>query len=76
LLDNYLMRLTAKRWMKKERSNKRNIKGDVLSLRVGKHFARPNPDHFQKKILEQYATRLADLEQITCEKFNGFFEVR
>jgi hypothetical protein len=62
-LDNYLMRLTAKRWMKKERNNKRNMKGDVLSLRAGKHFARPDPDRFQKKILEQYATRLADLEQ-------------
>ena len=60
-LDDYLMRLTQKRWEEKERKNKRNIKGLPLSLRVGKHFGRPNPDHFQKKVLNMYAQQLKRL---------------
>jgi len=74
MLDNYLMRLTAKRWMKKERTQKKNIKGDVLSLRAGKHFARPNPDHFQKKILDRYTASIASLEPAAAISSTAFSE--
>lgn len=56
--DNLLMRITGDRWMKKELRRKLNMKGEPQSLRVGKHFGRPNPEHFQRKILEKYATQL------------------
>jgi hypothetical protein len=56
--DNLLMRITGHRWMKKELRRKLNMKGEPQSLRVGKHFGRPNPEHFQREILERYATQL------------------
>lgn len=61
-LDNYLMQVTEKRWLQKERKHKLNIKGELLSLRISKHFARPNPEHFQKKILMLYDEKLKKIE--------------
>jgi predicted nucleotidyltransferase len=62
-LDNYLMRVTEKRWLQKEKSRKLNMKGEIQSLRVSKHFARPNPEFFQKKILAIYDAKIKNLEQ-------------
>ncbi|MES2372760.1 MAG: hypothetical protein V4557_09285 [Bacteroidota bacterium] len=62
-LDNYLMRVTEKRWLQKEKRCKLNMKGEIQSLRVSKHFARPNPEFFQKKILALYDAKLKNLEQ-------------
>lgn len=59
-LDDYLRRLTARRWQKKEDRGTLNEKGNKLSLKTGKHFSRPNPEMFQKKILTVYADRLAE----------------
>lgn len=56
--DNLLMRITGARWMKKELRRKLNMKGEPQSLRVGKHFGRPNPEHFQRRILDRYAMQL------------------
>jgi hypothetical protein len=62
-LDDYLMRVTEKRWLKKEQRCKLNMKGEILSLRVSKHFARPNPEFFQKKILALYNAKIKNLEE-------------
>jgi hypothetical protein len=62
-LDNYLMRVTAKRWHKKEVQQKLNCKGDRIGLSINKHFARPNPEHLQKKLLSMYAGRLQAMEE-------------
>jgi predicted nucleotidyltransferase len=62
-LDNYLMRVTEKRWLQKEKRRKLNMKGEIQSLRVSKHFARPNPEFFQRKILAQYDAKIESLEQ-------------
>ncbi len=62
-LDDYLMRLTAKRWQKKEMNHKINSKGDPMGLLAGKHFARPNPEYFQKKLLGIFNDRLQDMEE-------------
>jgi hypothetical protein len=62
-LDNFLMRVTAKRWAEKEKKHKLNSKGNPLGLIAGKHFARPNPEHFQKKILGSIGHRLNTIEQ-------------
>jgi hypothetical protein len=61
LLDNYLMNLTAKSWNNKTVSNKRNNKGILLSMDVGKHFSKPNPDIFQKRLLQRYEKSLGDI---------------
>ena len=54
-IDNRLMSLTAKRWLRKEKKHKTNRKGERVGLKTNRHFSRPNPAHFQKKILEAYA---------------------
>ena len=53
-LDIYLMKLTSKRWKKKEESHQTNMKGGRMGLRTGRHFSKPNPNYFQKKLLELY----------------------
>ena len=60
-LDNFLMNLTGKSWNSKTLSNKRNSKGLILSMHIGKHFSKPNPEIFQKKLLQRYENSLADI---------------
>ncbi len=60
-LDNFLMNLTRKSWNSKTRLNKRNTKGMVLSMHIGKHFSKPNPEIFQKRLLQQYENSLTDI---------------
>jgi hypothetical protein len=59
--DNWLMRLTAKRWKKKERTANLNAKGVCMGMLAGKHFAKPDPKNFQFKILEQYDKKVDQL---------------
>ena len=60
-LDNYLRRLTSRRWLEKEARGALNDKGQRMSLKTGKHFSRPNPDSFQQKILGAYQERLREV---------------
>jgi hypothetical protein len=60
-LDNYLMKQTAKSWDSKTRTNKKDGKGMLMSMHVGKHFSKPNPEIFQKKILQHYETSLSEI---------------
>lgn len=62
-LDNFLMKLTSRRWKKKEQDGQVNMKGNRMGLRTGKHFSKPNPLHFQKKLLETYRQRIAAVEE-------------
>jgi hypothetical protein len=66
-LDDSLMRITAKRWADKEKKHKLNSKGNPLGLIAGKHFARPNPEHFQKKILGSIEQRLHKIREADFE---------
>ena len=59
-IDNALMRITARRWKKKEQLHKTNDHGVRLGLCTGKHFARPNPDFFQKKVLNLLEKKLLE----------------
>lgn len=61
-LDQYWMRVTSKRWAEKERKHQLNMKGDPLGLKTDRHFARPNPEYFQKKILARMDMQLKALE--------------
>jgi predicted nucleotidyltransferase len=60
-LDNYLMRITTRRWKQKEQVSKLNVRGERMGLSTGKHFAKPNPDFFQQKVLSKYQRRLNEL---------------
>ncbi|WP_207513469.1 hypothetical protein [Longitalea luteola] len=61
-LDTLLMRITARRWKKKESLNKTNTHGDRMGLQTGKHFSKPNPDFFQKKVLDLFASKLNEFK--------------
>ena len=60
-LDNYLMKLTSKRWESKTRLKKKNSKGYLLSMYTGKHYSKPNPEHFQKILLQRYENNLSEI---------------
>ena len=60
-LDTFFMKLTTKRWNKKTLSNKKNAKGILLGLHTGKHFSKPNPEHFQRKLLQRYENCLTEV---------------
>jgi hypothetical protein len=63
LLENYLFRLTQKRWKRKFEKGLRNNKGQTMELITGKHFARSNPGAFQEKVLALYEQKLSGLKQ-------------
>ena len=56
--DNWLMKLTAKRWKRKEDKLNVNAKGICMGMLAGKHFAKPDPKNFQVKILDQYDSKV------------------
>ena len=61
-LDDFLRRLTSRRWKDKEERGVVNDKGNKMSLKTDKHFSRPNPEIFQKKILTVYSEKLKEFE--------------
>lgn len=63
-LDNYLMTITSKRWSKKELEGRLNIKGGRMGLRTSKHFSKPNPAFFQKKVLLLYENKMKEIDQV------------
>ena len=69
-LDNFCMKLTTKRWIQKEDRNQLTFKGELMGLKTDKHFARPNPEYLQKRILELYTMKLMELglDQIKKEE--------
>lgn len=60
-IDNYLMRITERRWKAKEKKGMRNKKGLMMGLKTGKHFSRSNPGAFQEKVLRLYQEKLNSL---------------
>lgn len=61
VLEKFLMRVTQKRWNKKEERGKLNQKGITMGLISGKHFARSNPGSLQEKVLSAYRHRVDEL---------------
>ncbi|OQP63033.1 hypothetical protein [Niastella populi] len=64
-LDELLMRITARRWKKKEQLCRTNDHGVRMGLCTGKHFAKPNPAFFQRSVLGSLEKKLA--EQMNIE---------
>ncbi len=63
VVDDMLMKITTNRWLKKTFLRQMNNHGNVLSLLTGKHFAKPNPENFQGKLLSAYRYKVANLLQ-------------
>jgi hypothetical protein len=57
-LDTLCMRLTKKRWEKKEREKRLNMKGKSMGVVMGKHVAKPNSVFFQTEIVSRYFANL------------------
>lgn len=60
--DNILLKITSKRWQKKEKQHRLNMKGNRLGLICNKHCCKPNPVYFQNTILNKYHQKVAQLE--------------
>jgi hypothetical protein len=71
VLDDLLMRITARRWNEKELLQKTNSHGNRMGLHSGKHFSKPNPVYFQKKVLDLFHKKLteAEMDFIVSNKF-------
>ena len=63
-LDNWLMRVTTRRWLKKEQLQKTNSHGIRMGLHTGKHFSKPNPEFFQRKVLDALNKKLQAAEMV------------
>jgi hypothetical protein len=63
-LDDFFRKVTASRWKKKEDRGDLNLRGLRMSLQCSKHFARPNPEIFQQKILNRYQRKIRELSPI------------
>lgn len=57
-LDRLLMYITAKRWAQKTKMGKLNNRGIVMSMEADRHYAKPNPQNFQKKLLDLYERKV------------------
>ena len=62
-LDNYLMKLTTRRWKTKEEEQRLNTKGERMGLKTGKHFSKPNPIFFHDSFLETYKKRITEINE-------------
>jgi hypothetical protein len=60
-LDDYFRKVTAGRWKQKEDRGRLNMRGLRMSLQCDKHFARPNPEIFQQKVLARYQRKIREL---------------
>ncbi|AYL96006.1 hypothetical protein HYN43_012225 [Mucilaginibacter celer] len=67
-LDNTFMRITAGRWNKKTEQKKLNMRGTVMSMAASKHFAKPSPENFQRKLIERYRLKVSMLLQESEER--------
>jgi hypothetical protein len=59
-LDNYLMRVTTRRWKQKEQEQRLNVNGNRMGLHTGKHFSKPNPAFFQQQVLNSFAKKVKE----------------
>ena len=64
-LDDFFRKVTAGRWKKKEDRGDLNLRGLKISLQCSKHYARPNPEVFQQKILARFHRKWKELLPIS-----------
>ena len=62
-IDNMMMNITTKRWLKKTYQKKVNHHGAIMGIVTGKHYAKPDPLNFQSKLLARYENKVSQLLQ-------------
>src|SRR6185312_13957672 len=60
-IDDMLMKITAGRWLKKTRLQKRNGHGMLMGMETDKHYAKPDPKQFQSMLLAKYEHKVSRL---------------
>jgi len=60
-LDDLLMRITVRRWKEKEVLQKTNSHGNRMGMCAGKHFSKPKPEFFQRRVLESLQNKLTEI---------------
>ena len=68
-IDDYLLRLTTKRWKRKEDEIRLNIAGRRMGLHTNKHFAKPSPHHLQRNIKDMFEERWNQVKQRMFEVY-------
>jgi predicted nucleotidyltransferase len=61
VIDNLLLKITSKRWIKKMQQKKKNSRGIIMAMDAGKHYAKPDPFNFQFKLISSYQIRVGQL---------------
>ncbi|MES1215036.1 MAG: nucleotidyltransferase domain-containing protein [Bacteroidota bacterium] len=54
-LNDRLMSITMKRWKNKAEQHQRSYRGELMGLDDSRHYAKPDPANFQKRILYRYS---------------------
>jgi predicted nucleotidyltransferase len=57
-LDQWLMKVTDRRWQQKARRNQLNSRGIKMSMVASRHCSKPNPANFQQKVVRQYEEKM------------------
>ena len=59
-LDDYFLKLTSRRWKKKEDEHRLNAKGERMGLKTTKHCSKPNPAFFHDRFINMYKESLEE----------------
>lgn len=62
VFDDLLMRITTRRWQEKEQLQKTNSHGNRMGMSAGKHFSKPKPEFFQRRVLESLEKKLMKMD--------------
>jgi predicted nucleotidyltransferase len=63
--DDWLMKITEKRWQKKMQQHRLNRSGHKMSMVIGRHVSKPDPKNFQEQIVEGYRIKVQQLLQVS-----------
>ena len=60
-IDDLLLKISAKRWLKNIALKKLNDKGIIMGMDAGKHHSKPDPQFFQDKLIGKYQNKVSQL---------------
>ena len=60
-LNDQFMKITMRRWKKKEESKRKNLRGIIMGIDAGKHYCKPDPRYFQQKVVAQFNLKMEQL---------------
>jgi hypothetical protein len=68
-IENYLLRITARRWQRREKERRRDPNGYPKSMIYTPHISKPNPAYYHQMILNAYEQKLKDIEDQSPARF-------